>query len=611
MIPSKEEMVMHFPHKTVREVQDGALNVLANSNGAILEVPTGEGKTAIGMTVLQTAAARGEGPNYYVTPTKTLVEQAKTKYPQDTTHIFGRSEYPCEYYIQLDIEGVSAHDSPCYMLDCKHRVDQITGQTLEPGVTPCAYFADKYKARQAAKEGRIVVCTTAFFLLNRLLVSGWKDDEPANVVLDEVHKLADTARGIFEFTITEYTLDKTIRVLVQFDKDQAKILLRFKTKFMAIARKRKSRAPSLITVDEIADLLEAMQKLDAGRIDKITRDAIKSKQLDPLENRKEIKLLEDLIRNIPRFINSLRYSLEEDERSALNYVVAYYFTKDDPEVAYNPRKRARYHLTFKSYYVAPLIRRALGGNVVGMSATIGNPDVFMMESGLRQPFHAFKSTFLAEKTRIFMPTDTPSLAMREVKMRRDNPKKAMNAIVDAAIRFAEAGHRSLIVAMSDAERVKLMETAERRGLEAISYGNGVLARDAAARFKEGEGQALIGVAAHYAEGIDLPKQIAPVIFMLRPGFAPPDDPQTQFETRRFGTGHCWALWYYRVMLQALQVRGRNIRSIEDVGVCFFVSQQFKRFVFASLPLWLQESYVGNKTLNEGVDEALELLNSAP
>lgn len=604
MLPSKEEMLKHFPHPTVRSVQDGCFEVLANSNGATLEVPTGEGKTAIGMTVLETEAALGHGPNYYVTPTKTLVEQVNRMYPGKTSVVLGRAEYPCLYYTEQGQEGVNAQESPCYMLPCPHRVDQLTGKTVEEGVTPCPYFQAKYEAMRDAPEGKIIVCTTAFFLTNRLLVSGWKDEEPANVVLDETHKLAHNARGVYEYTITDYTLTKTARVLAGYDMAQAKTLLRFKVKFLAMAQKRNSKKPSLMDQDELAALLQVMLQLDAGRIERVTRQAIEDGKLDPKEDRRELKLLEDLIRNIPRFINSLRYSLEEDERHALNYVVAFYYKTDDPEFA-GSRKKARYYLTFKAYYVVPLIRRALGGNVVGLSATIGNADVFRNETGIKLPFHKFPSSFSSEQARIYMPKDTPNLSQR--KARRDDPKKAMRAVIDAAKKFADAGHRSLIVCVSDEERVKLLEIAGRQGLAALSYGNGVRARDVAIRFKDGEGQALIGTAAHYSEGIDLPKQIAPVIFFLRPGYARPDDPQTQFEQRRFSEGHCWALWNWRVMIEALQVRGRNIRSIEDVGVTFFVSQQFRRFLFGSLPAWLQASYKGDKTMAEGVEEALEVL----
>ena len=80
----------------------------------------------------------------------------------------------------------------------------------------------------------------------------------------------------------------------------------------------------------------------------------------------------------------------------------------------------------------------------------------------------------------------------------------------------------------------------------------------------------------------------------------------QFETERFG-GRRWSVWQYRVIKEALQVRGRNIRSATDKGVTIFFDKRFQKFVYGSLPKWLQDSYVGNKTLDECIDEALEVL----
>ena len=140
----------------------------------------------------------------------------------------------------------------------------------------------------------------------------------------------------------------------------------------------------------------------------------------------------------------------------------------------------------------------------------------------------------------------------------------------------------------------------------MSYGNGVTAKDAAAAFKDGQGTALVGTEANYAEGLDLPKGIAPVIFDLRPGYPSPYDPMAVFEERRFGNQR-WRLWNWRVMVKALQVRGRNVRSEDDLGIIFFMSEQFRRFVFASLPEWLQPSYVGDLSFEDCLKRGEKLL----
>ena len=140
----------------------------------------------------------------------------------------------------------------------------------------------------------------------------------------------------------------------------------------------------------------------------------------------------------------------------------------------------------------------------------------------------------------------------------------------------------------------------------MSYMNGSTPKKAIARFKSGEGVVLVGTAANYGEGIDLPGEMAPVIFFLRPGYPNPKDPATQFEERRFG-GQAWKVRNWRVMVEALQVRGRNVRSSTDRGATIFISQHFRRFLYASLPEGLKESYRGNLTFEETMEEAFQLL----
>ncbi len=101
--------------------------------------------------------------------------------------------------------------------------------------------------------------------------------------------------------------------------------------------------------------------------------------------------------------------------------------------------------------------------------------------------------------------------------------------------------------------------------------------------------------------------MAPIIWFLRPGYPRPDDPLTQFEAKRFGNRR-WQRWQYKVAIQALQVRGRNIRSTTDIGVTFFISQQFRNFLFGSLPKELQDkAYRGQFSFDECLKDADRLL----
>lgn len=203
-----------------------------------------------------------------------------------------------------------------------------------------------------------------------------------------------------------------------------------------------------------------------------------------------------------------------------------------------------------------------------------------------------------------MPTDTPNLLTRERS--QHEPAKVLRRIARACKGYADRDIRSLVVVVSNSERDRFLRLAAEEGVEAISYLNGSTPREAIARFKSGEGMVLVGTVANYGEGIDLPGNMAPATFFLRPGYPSPKDPASQFEERRFG-GQVWRVRNWRVMIEALQVRGRNVRSPADRGVTIFISQHFRKFLYASLPEWLKESYQGDVTLDETKGITLELL----
>ena len=166
-----------------------------------------------------------------------------------------------------------------------------------------------------------------------------------------------------------------------------------------------------------------------------------------------------------------------------------------------------------------------------------------------------------------------------------------------------------MVCTSNAERDAICKRLTDTGMTVMSYGGerGISAKEAATLFRDGAGDVLVGTAANYAEGTDLPAQVAPVIFFLKPGYPPGWDPQLQFERQRYGRG-AWALQTWRLMLKALQVRGRNVRSAQDLGVCIFLDGRFRFFLQNSLPDWLKPSYRRGLTMDQCVEDALQLLS---
>lgn len=595
---SRGELLDTFPWESYPEMrpnQDLAFTAIAEENGnVIIESPTGSGKTAIEFTFLKTLENRGEWPLFWIVPNKAQVEQIKLLHPEVQV-AYGRHEHECLYY---EGENLRADEIPCLTLkDCPHRVNQETGETYLPGSTRCPYYQQKYEAKMG-KNG-IVVSTVAFYLFTQLFSREWPT--PAGLVIDEAHQLASIIRSALSFDITDWHLEQAVELLEYIDAPEAKQLDRFRKAMLRVIKSKPASARSILEAAEIRKLMAELDDVDPKELRRRVGEAVRSGQINPREKREVLKKIEVIVNDIPRYLRSFEYAIPMGDRSALNYVFAYY-EKEKVE-----GKRVQYKLVVKSYYVARLVEKnLLSPRTLAVSATIGDPDIFGFETGVKIPSRSLHSEFPKENTRVFMPTDTPNLALKE-RSRRDLPK-TLRSIARACRKLSRANIRTLVLVVSEDERQRFLRMCEEEKVEVTTYGEGLSAKDAASLFKNGAGMVLVGTMKNYGEGLDLPGGMSGVTFVLRPAYPSPSDPSTVFEERRFG-GKRWQLWNWRVMIEALQARGRNVRSADDRGVTFFISQQFRRFVFGSLPEHLRDSYVGDKTFDEGVSEAIKLLRA--
>ena len=589
-----DNLLSHFPWDQYPEIRPGqreALEAISKQGSMAIEAPTGTGKTAVGYTVLKALAAAGMGPLFYIAPNKNQVNTVHGLHP-DMREMYGRHEYDCLYYSP---EIYRADEIPCLsLLDCPHRVNTDTGVTYAEEnnldkVDPCPYYWPKY----LAKHSPIVVCTASFYLYSAFLAREF--DQPAGLVIDEAHQMAKVVRSSLSYEITDYHLKQAIRVLNGIGaEDEAKQLDRFLKAMLQILKSKPWVIPTLLEDEELLVLIDALQGIDGRKLRTQLAEAIREGLVDPKKEREMLKRLERITYDLYRYIRSFEFSLPGEGRHALNYVT----------YAASERGRAEYKLVIKAYYVSPLVKKMMSPLTVAYSATIGDPEIFGYETGIQLPFISLPGTFPAENARVYLPKDTPNLSAKDRS--RHEPAKVLRRIARACKWYADQNIRSLVVVVSNSERDRFLRMATEEGVDAVSYLNGSTPREAMAAFKNGKGSTLVGTVANYGEGIDLPGEMAPVIFFLRPGYPSPKDPEVQFEERRFG-GAVWRVRNWRVMIEALQVRGRNIRSATDRGSTIFISQHFRKFLYGSLPEWLKEAYRGDATFEEAKQETLELL----
>lgn len=599
------DLLGNFPydrHPHIRGAQELAFTAITRDRASgqsitVLEAPVGSGKTDIGLTYLKALEEEGADNLFYIVPNKTLAEQVAQLDP-NVQVAYGRNEHPCLYYPE---ETLQADEIPCSILrDCPHRVNQETGETHTPGAVPCPYLEQKFQARQGDS---IVVCTTAYYLFN-VLYNRDEEYEVGGVVVDEAHRFADSIRAVLSTEITDWKLGRAIEILRGVGSVQAEKLDAF-YRYMKLMTGIVSQGKEvLLEEDEIRNMYEMLLAVSPMQLSAETSSAVAKGDLNTQEDREVLVQIEDIARSVTRFQRGMRFALPRPEdgkrgEHPLKYIFA--FAKSE----LGSRERVQYKLVIKDYYVVPLVKKLLPGNTLAYSATVSDPEILAFETGIKGGFHSIPSHFPSQNARIYMPTDTANLAVKSCN--RQDKTKMLRKIARAAKRFADQGHRSLVIVVSQEERAKFLVLAKEEGLETVTYGDGVRPREAVTRFRKGEGQCLVGTSANYGEGVDLPRQTAPVIFYLRPSYPRPDDPATVFEERRFGNAR-WKLWNWRVIVNLLQARGRNIRSETDLGVTFLISQQFRRFAFPALPKWLQPAYRGQSSFEECVRDAELLLN---
>jgi Rad3-related DNA helicase len=450
-----QELVDNFPHPEMRENQKFAFEqIVANPNGVLLELPTGSGKTAVGITYLkQFGFDKGL---FYVTTNRSLVNQVGEMFPE-AKRIYGRSEYPCLHY-----PGKSADDVPCYLIGrrCIHRpIIEKKGQKplggykklldmgdrvwyIQKGVTPCPY----YNAKIEAMKGGIVACTYAFYTLNCYYRRGIT--APKAVVFDEVHKISEYVRRVLSFNISERYLNRGIKALkAAGSEENVEKLVEIRDNIVRLAQVKPPN--ELLNELEVQSFINLFNSVNTDEIKKVVRIAINRGLLDEREDMKTIKTIEKIAVSIPNYIKQLQFALPGVKRNPLNYVVFYY--DRDKE------KRKNIKLQKKSHYVSPFIQRLLlPDNVIGYSATIGGmkgQDAFRLDTGFGADdypiYTAVESPFPIENTKIYLPSDNYNLAMNARKP--NDLKNTLRRIGEGCLEYLNHGMRSLVVVVSNNE----------------------------------------------------------------------------------------------------------------------------------------------------------------
>jgi Rad3-related DNA helicase len=583
------------------------------------------------------AARKLGGPVYGVVPTKALVKQASEEYP-DLTVAYGRNEHVCpwavedfkeepenpvtpERLIELNLVGNAPRASEVATMVCKkcpHYVDSSTGQTNKAGVVECPYYRQKYQVDNADA----VLCTMAFYLFHFFFNKAAREDLKA-LIIDEAHELPKVVRYCLSFEVSDHLVNKAIDLLQRIGnvEEETRALKKFcrAMKKMAKAKQRPSGEEVLLDDEEVVRLVNILQPIDTAALENKLHRALNQGIFDLAVEKEAIKMLEVLAKDLRRYVTSFMMALPKELEDGnilppLTYTCSFYRTEREAEAEVETtgdqrrRKKVLHKLVVHCAHVAPLIKKLLlPKHCVALSATIGNADAFKFISGIDYPILRLGSSFPIEQRRIYVPKDIESLVYRQGAERRKH--HMLKRIAQQCQWFNERHQRCLVVVVSEEEREYFIRQARDQRLDLVTYGNGVAAKDAVVQFKARQGGVLLGTSAHFAQGIDLPDQLAPVIFFLRPGYPDPHSPQEQFKKRRFGESTTAWINKYLVMQQIIQAAGRNIRGPEDRGVIICCDARFTQLVSRTLHNdyeWLRPCFVPDLTWEQCMADAMKL-----
>jgi Rad3-related DNA helicase len=631
-------LLCHFPITAKitapRPIQVDAMRALAEGKW-LQQLPTGTGKTALEYTAAMDALSKLEPGEtvMWIAPSRAVVAQIKEEHP-DVRVVFGQHDHVCpwahEGFEEEPRNPVKRHELPMlaanpdvprvdevphmFHKNCPHYVDQKTGEVKDPSAVPCPYYQQTYEAK---KGGGIVVMTMSAYTY--IMLFGNKQDGDIYqtaygrvpvLIVDEAHQWPDVIRYTLSYTISNYHVSQAITLLERIQAPEAPILRRFLEAMNQIAHSQDRQADReyLLDGEQIEKLLEILDEINPDVIEgERRRAALAAGHLQMPADFRAIRDLECLTRDLRRYSHTMRFGIperndqEEVIRRPLNYTCSFFQIKEG-------RERVEYLLRLHCHYVAGLITKRLAPpTTLCFSATIGQPDHFRYETGLRYQMHSAPSPFPATHRRILVPCDVEDLS-RKSDPQGKKKKRTLRSIANGCARLAEQGIRSLVLLVSNKERQQCIELCGQAGLEVVTYNGHMPAKEAARLFKEGQGQVLVGCMAHYGTGLDLPDGLAGALWLLRPGYPDPESAVAQFEEQRYGSA-AWPRTRARVILQILQALGRNIRSKECKGVCFLMSEGFRPLVFHNLPPELQAQgvYIRDKDLDECLDEAEDLL----
>lgn len=550
-IPSYEsEWLPFFPYDKPRKEQAEAIDEIIHSfkNGiryVVADLPTGIGKSAIGVTITRWAESHLELPKSggvkkggtFITTQKVLQDQYMKDFAKyGMKSIKSATNYKCQFESRescstawkvMQLATAQKWRNSCKGLNCHYRAQKAEWIEAPMSVTSFAYFLTDTAYNKSMPRKQILV-------------------------IDEAHNIESELMNFVEVSINEAFVQNELGLSMPSDKSVGKKFLKwiFDDYFKALTQ-------------------EYMRKEKmVNQIQSLAKDHLAAKDI--------ISKFEILKTNYEK-VARLRISYDANPDNWVEYI-------EDSSW----KGKSNRIIKFKPVDVAEFCDQYLynrGQYVLCMSATIINGEGFCNNAGLRYQYQTGKVKIIS-KNSPFPPNNRkiiylPIGSMAKAEIDQTLPKMAVQ--VRELLEMHE-GEKGIIHCHTYKIASYLMEYVGSSRL--ITHG----ASDREQVLLEhcNSSNATVLVSPSMAEGIDLKDDLSRFQIICKIPFPYMGDKQVK---KKMSVDKSW--YSYETAKVLIQSTGRSVRSIEDHATTYILDKSWGAFYgrnYQLLPRWFRDAY---------------------
>ena len=593
-----------FNALNLRNYQKDAIEFVINSlkekNGAILESPTGSGKTIMGLVSAISFARENKKKILYLTRTNSqqsqVIEEIRViqKFVNiKATAIQGRGNL-CPLYREIENEDdftseslskmcssrkkkvVEGNQDACRFYNSKVKSEEIKSRIITELISPeavyeelvpleiCPYESIKY----AMRDAEICIMPYSYFLNPGIAPSvlyNWRTSrESIVIILDEAHNLPELSRGIFSFKITMRQIELVEKECADYGDPEFLPRIRasdvceyIRNAIIDMEKERLSeQEESRMMFRDFIDYIRINGKLTGENLEYII-DGLGTLG-DSIEETKE-KLGKVPRSHVKTLSTELKFCLNAEES---NYIAI--IRKDNGGV-------------FEAYCLDPsiVLKPLQESATIHLSGTLRPFDIYCRMTGFEElPAMAIENVF-PEKNLLIgykkgIGTRFSELNSEMLQKIGNEIQNIINSIKRKTIVFFPSrnlmnevidivGNKGILIDSGDLDQIDLMHLID--------------------KFKK-ENRALFTViGGRLSEGINLPGKLLEIVILAGIPYPKPDVKQRTimaYYDHLYGRGWDYAVTF-PTLVKMRQTIGRLIRNVDDKGVAVILDERAEIF----------------------------------